>query len=80
MTDPIGLAPFTITVFTRHSTTCPDKNNPLRKCCNGRKSLSIREGGTTALSFTIAQWLEQRFALAEIPSTPDPDGNRTAAC
>ena len=37
--------PAKITVFTRHSTTCPQKSNPQYRRCDCRKSLYIYEGG-----------------------------------
>lgn len=53
------IASTTITVFTRHSSECPNKENPQWKRCKCRKSLYIREDGrTTYLSAKTRSWGE----------------------
>jgi site-specific recombinase XerD len=65
MTEPITST--TISVFTRHSVDCPNRDNPQWKRCKCKKSLYIREHGkTTYVSAKTRSWTEaESFAQAE---------------
>jgi len=67
MTTSEPIASLTITVFVRHSSECPKRDDPQWKRCNCRKSLYIREGGKTRyLSAQTRSWEQaERMAQAE---------------
>ncbi len=67
MADVESIAPFTITVFTRHTAECPKAGNPQWKRRDCRKSLYIREGGKTRyVTAKTRSWEEaERYAQAE---------------
>jgi hypothetical protein len=55
-----SISPFTISVFTRHSKTCPKANKgPQFKGCKCRKSLYIRENGKTTYVSAKTRSFEQ---------------------
>ena len=59
MTTSEPIASLTITVFVRHSSDCPKRDDPQWKRCKCRKSLYIREGGKTRyVSAQTRSWAE----------------------
>src|ERR1700733_1684887 len=67
MTADEPIASLTISVFTRHSEECPQRDNPQWRRCKCRKSLYIREHGKTKyVSAKTRSWEEaERIARAE---------------
>jgi len=66
MTPSESIASFTISVFTRHSVDCPQRDNPQWKRCRCRKSLYIREPGKTRYVSAKTRSWEQAERVAQI--------------
>lgn len=60
-----GIATTTITVFTRHSPDCSQRDNPQWKRCRCRKSLYIYEGGRVTYKSARTRSWEQAERLAQ---------------
>jgi hypothetical protein len=67
MKNPLELSTVTITVFTRHTSECPEKADRYWKRCNCRKALYIYEGGQDLIvSVKLRSWEQaERIATAQ---------------